>query len=143
MTYQLDEKCLSSNPAYVCWKSMKARCVNSNRKDYSRYGGRGVKVCAQWMNSFENFLKDMGERPSKDHSLDRIDPAGNYEPGQCKWSTSKQQSRNRRSNTLLTHKGKTQCIAAWAEELDLKQPTICKRLARGWSIERALSVKVA
>jgi len=81
---------------YHSWHSMKQRCENENREKYRRYGARGISVCRRWRNSFENFLKDMGKRPGSGYSLDRIDNNGNYEPGNCRWATAKQQARNKR-----------------------------------------------
>jgi hypothetical protein len=80
---------------YGTWSSMKARCYNPKSKFYSYYGGRGIKVCDRWLNSIENFIQDMGNRP-KGTSLDRINNDGNYEPNNCRWATSKEQSNNRR-----------------------------------------------
>lgn len=86
---------LYKHPLYEAWCKMKQRCYNKNHNSYKYYGERGIKVCERW-NSFENFLLDMGERPSAIHSLDRIDPNGNYEPTNCRWSTPKEQCENRR-----------------------------------------------
>lgn len=83
------------SPTYYSWVSMKTRCYNVNHKAYKDYGGRGIKVCRRWLNSFENFLLDMGERPI-DKTLDRINNNGNYEPLNCKWSTSSEQNNNQR-----------------------------------------------
>jgi len=80
---------------YDSWQSMKTRCYNSNHKFYNYYGGRGIRVCRRWKNSFENFYADMGKRPLG-RSLDRINTNGNYEPSNCKWATPKEQMRNRR-----------------------------------------------
>lgn len=83
-------------PEYKSWIAMKERCLNKNNNHYKDYGGRNIKICKEWKNSFETFYKDIGKKPSKDHSLDRIDVFGNYEPSNCRWATRSQQIRNRR-----------------------------------------------
>lgn len=80
---------------YNSWRAMIDRCSNSSHAGFENYGGRGITVCGRWQ-TFENFLADMGERPSSKHSIDRIDPDGNYEPDNCRWATAKEQRRNRR-----------------------------------------------
>ena len=84
-------------PEYNSWRAMRKRCVNPNEENYKWYGGRGISVCSEWMTSFQNFYSDMGERP-EGMTLDRIDPDGNYEPSNCRWSDYKTQTRNRRMN---------------------------------------------
>lgn len=84
-------------PEYAAWRSMKSRCLNPNVKYFEHYGGRGITVCPPWLNSSEQFIRDMGPRPSPKHSLDRIDNDGNYEPSNCRWATKQEQRQNQRS----------------------------------------------
>ena len=123
-------------PGYNVWQMMKQRCLNPNKPDFSYYGGRGIQVCERWMD-YANFYEDMGE-PPKGMQLDRIDNDKNYEPDNCKWVTRKQNCRNRRSNLLLTYKGKTQTAVEWSEELDIKASTIRLRKAKGKTDAEAL-----
>lgn len=109
---------------------MKSRCLSADHASYADYGGRGITVCTRWL-SFENFLSDMGHRPSTAHSLERKDNTKGYDPSNCVWATAKQQARNRRNNRLLTFSGRTQTLAAWAEETGIPYQTIYSRLHRG------------
>lgn len=95
----------SATPEYHAWHDMGRRCYNHKNQHYKDYGGRGISVCEQWRNSFETFLQDVGLRPTNKHTLDRIDNDGNYQPGNVRWATQKEQSANkryRRSNTGIT-----------------------------------------
>ena len=87
---------MKNTSEYRSWQSMKDRCYNPNYNQFKDYGGRGIIVCDRWKDSFENFFSDMGPKPSNKHSIDRIDNDGNYELGNCKWSTAREQVRNRR-----------------------------------------------
>lgn len=130
----------AAEPERGIWHAMIARCHNPDNKGYRRYGGRGITVCPQWRESYDVFLADVGPRPSPEHSIDRIEVNGNYEPGNVRWATMEEQSRNRTDNRYLTAFGKTQCMADWADELGLSRATLKDRLGRlGWSVEAALS----
>ncbi|MHC4453429.1 MAG: hypothetical protein ACYSWS_01875 [Planctomycetota bacterium] len=125
---------------YKSWQQMIQRCTNINISRYKDYGGRGIKVCKRWTR-FMNFIEDMGERPPG-MSIDRIHNDSGYFKGNCRWATSKQNSRNRRNNRLITHNGKTQCLSAWAEETGINANTIVWRLNHNWLIEKALTITV-
>lgn len=90
-------------PEYTAWRSMKTRCLDPNTHYYKTYGGRGIKICKRWLNSYENFLADMGRRPSPQHSLDRINNDGDYKPSNCRWATKSQQSQNQRERKRDNH----------------------------------------
>lgn len=137
-------KCrLSRKPGYSSWQGMKDRCYNRNDADFHRYGGRGIKICARWKNSFENFFADMGPRPSLKHSLDRFpDRDGDYRPGNCRWATPTEQARNRDSNHPLTFQGTTMCLTAWARKRNMNQTTLSQRILAGWPIRKALLTPV-
>jgi hypothetical protein len=135
---------LTHTPEYIAWQSMKERCLNPLTRNYRNYGGRGITVCERWVQSFQNFLEDMGQRPSPQHSLDRYpdNNGGSYEKANCRWATVAQQKRNTRRNRLLTFNGKTQCVTDWAAELRFPDSVLFKRIRRGWSVERALTTPV-
>lgn len=123
---------------FKSWESMRQRCSNPNARGFERYGGRGIKVCERWQNSFEAFLEDMGDRPDG-HTLDRIDYNGDYTPENCRWASGKEQQRNRAANATLTYDGKTMCLADWADTVGVPAKIIAWRVKRGWEISRALS----
>jgi len=113
---------------YRIWRAMKKRCRNKTELPYRDYGGRGIQVCPEWENSFEQFCRDMGKCPSDQHSIDRIDNDGNYAPCNCVWATPKQQANNRRNNRLITMRGKTQTLMQWCEELNLPYERYSNRI---------------
>lgn len=127
-------------PTYQAWCGMIKRCENPESKDWPNYGGRGIAVCERWRQDFQNFLTDMGERPSPSHSLDRIKNELGYEPGNVRWATRQEQNSNTRRNRLLTHDGRTQTLTAWASESGLHHVTIIRRLKRGLPVADALRV---
>lgn len=129
----------SNDPTYYSWRAMLKRCNNEKHVAYKNYGGRGITVCHRWQDSFVSFLTDMGERPSLQFSIDRIDSDGNYEPGNCRWATSDSQSRNRRNNVRLTLNGVTMTAAEWARKVGICQTSLQKRLKKGWPVEEALT----
>ena len=133
---------LSDTPEWRCWASMRYRCNNPSLKQYKNYGGRGIKVCERWNNSFERFLEDMGKRPSPKHSIDRIDNNGDYEPKNCRWATQKQQANNVRTNHVLEFKGESMTLTRWARKIELHPNTLLSRIRKGWSVERALTTPV-
>lgn len=131
---------MSGTPEHNAWKAMKGRCDNPNNREYPYYGGRGIQVCARWRESFETFYADMGPRPSRKHSLDRIDNDGDYSPDNCRWATRIMQANNKSSNRILEFNGKRQTIAEWSRETGISEKNITGRLnRRGWSIERTLT----
>lgn len=125
-------------PEYAAWKDAKARCYIKSVNNYDNYGGRGIRMCQRWLDSFDNFLEDMGQRPSISHSLDRIDVDGNYEPGNCRWADLRTQSNNKRNNLVFTYKGKKYTCAEAAAEFGFKPHTLAKRINSGWPINVAI-----
>lgn len=136
---------LGGTPIWRIWAGIKNRCYNKNVRCYGRYGGIGITVCERWLSGdgarsgFECFYADMGDRPTAKHSIDRIDPFGNYEPSNCRWATQSTQARNTRKSKKLTFAGKTMGVWEWQDETGISAPQILKRLGRGWSVERALT----
>lgn len=110
----------NKTPEYVTWLGIKARCYNVNSGSYPHYGGRGITVCDEWKNSFQQFLKDMGKRPTPKHSIDRYpnNETGNYEPSNCRWATREEQDRNRRSNKWFEFDGENLILTDWARKLE-------------------------
>lgn len=131
---------LSKSAEYRAWTNMKARCNNPKEKVYPRYGGRGIMVCDAWNNSFEAFINDMGMKPSKDHTLERKDNEGNYDPDNCVWASWEEQNRNRRNSVMVTVDGVEMPLAELAEKTGINYYTLHGRIFRfGWSVEKAVS----
>lgn len=126
---------------YRSWKAMRNRCANPKSHNYAIYGARGIQVCERW-NEFENFLADMGKRPTPQHTLDRIDTNGDYCPENCRWAEPRVQANNRRTNKILEYNGRSQTLTEWANELGLSVATLGWRIANNWTVESALSTPV-
>jgi hypothetical protein len=140
---------MTGTPTYYTWDSMIQRCTNPHSQSYADYGGRGIKCCDRWRfgdgirSGFECFLADMGERPSAEHSLDRINVDGDYEPGNCRWATVEEQQNNRRDNCYITWHGQTKTLKQWSEKLGIKYVTLQARIKiYGWSIDEAFTQNV-
>jgi hypothetical protein len=128
---------MSRTPTYNTWRAMLDRCRRETSKDYCRYGARGVSVCDRWM-TFANFLADMGERPAG-KSLDRWPNGnGNYEPGNCRWATPREQNINRSVAHMVAINGETKCLTEWIEQAAVAESTVRRRMSLGMSLEEAL-----
>lgn len=128
------------SPTYYSWQAMRNRCRNAKAPDYHRYGGRGIKVCARWGESFENFLADMGERP-EGTSIDRIDVNGDYAPENCRWATMREQQNNRRNNRMVTAFGQTLPLKTMCNAYHKDTRTVLERMRDGMTLEEALTAK--
>lgn len=110
---------------YRSWASMKNRCYNNKLVDFKNYGGRGIIVCDRWLNSFENFYRDMGKKPTAGHSIDRFpNKNGNYEPTNCRWATKVEQVRNQRSNIWIEYNGKKMLQKDWETYFNVSRALI-------------------
>lgn len=129
---------LVKSPEYRAYQRAKQRCGDPNDKGYHNYGGRGIEFR---FSSFEEFLDDIGFRPSNDHSLDRINNEGHYERGNARWATRFEQCRNRRTDHWITYNGKTQCLEDWAIEIKMDMRTLWDRINRhDWCISCSLTL---
>ncbi len=122
---------LSKHPLYKTYRAMLSRCTNKKAPNYSDYGGRGITVCKRWLDSFEKFLADVGERP-EDHTLDRINNNMGYEPTNVRWATQQTQCRNTRANRRIFKDGLELSIVEWSEITGIPRNTISCRLRNGW-----------
>lgn len=128
---------------YNSYRCMKRRCYCKSEPSYKYCGAKGVKVCRRWLLSFAAFLEDMGRKPSPRHSIDRYpDNDGDYEPGNCRWATPEEQSRNRPGyNRMIDVNGVARCVGEWSKLTGISEYTLRSRLDLGWSDEQAVSVK--
>lgn len=127
---------------YKSWLSMKSRCLWPSAKDYHRYGGRGITIASAWADDFAAFLRDMGER-RPGTTLERIDNDGNYEPGNCRWATKREQAQNRRpcdiTRLMITLNGVTKSLPEWSAATGIRLATLYQRHQTGWTAERLLT----
>lgn len=123
---------------YNIWTTMKTRCLCPTNKGFPSYGGRGIKICDRWRDSFENFYADMGKRPSKKHSIERINNDGDYEPENCRWATQKEQCNNQRTNRRIVVNGETLTMSQIADRAGLPYATIKARVKRNTPPEKLM-----
>lgn len=127
---------------YSAWLNMKARCLRKSSREYENYGGRGISVCKEWIESYETFRDwAMNNGYNNSLTLDRIDVNGNYCPENCRWITNKEQQNNRRNNVKYTFNGETLTLSQWSDKLGICYKTLQKRI-RNWGVERAFSTPV-
>jgi hypothetical protein len=126
-------------PEYKSWRSLRDRCGNPRNKQWKDYGGRGITVCRRW-SKFENFLADMGERPSMKHTIERKNNERGYSKSNCRWATMREQQRNRRSTRFISFRGERKCLKDWADAYGVPYATFKWRIAQGWVMARALGL---
>lgn len=131
---------MTKSREYKSWRSMKDRCTNPNNGDFDHYGGKGISVCEEWIDSFEAFLEDMGPRPVG-QTLDRIDSNKNYCKENCRWAPQLVQIRNRSCVKSIAWNGETKTIMEWASQFGISHVTLRKRL-RNWPLEKAMTAEL-
>lgn len=139
--YQPHRHDMCGTPTWRSWNGMIQRCTNEKAPAWEYYGGRGITVCPQWRD-FVAFLADMGIRP-EGKTLDRVDPDGSYEPGNCRWATMREQQRNRRDCNTFTLGGVTLTLQEWAERTGIAYEALRGRYRRNWPADKALSMPVS
>jgi hypothetical protein len=125
---------------YWSWALMKKRCYNAKWEGFARYGGRGIKVCERWLNSFANFYSDLGPKPDPRYTLHRFDNDADYEPSNCCWATPTEQANNRINNRLVDYRGRRLSLREairLAGDL-VPKDTVWRRLKRGWDLVKAV-----
>ena len=143
-TKRLTKHGKSKTPEYAVWNTMRARCNNENSTSAKDYQQRGIRVCPQWDHpqGFEQFISDMGPRPSPKHTIERKNNNGDYCPENCIWDTRENQVRNKRNNVWLEFQGKRQTLEEWARELGVRSSVLGRRVKRGWTVEAVLTTPV-
>lgn len=134
---------MSCSSEHRIWCHIKTRCYNPRNQFFARYGGRGISMCPTWVESFETFYRDMGPRPSSQHSIDRVNNDGNYQLDNCRWGTHQQQSDNRSVVKRVTFDGVTDTMAGWARRTGIPYMKLRRRIVDGWPPWRALESKDA
>jgi hypothetical protein len=129
---------MSASAEYKAWQGIHQRCENPKCDAFRNYGARGISVCERW-GVFENFLEDMGRRPSVSHSLDRKNNDLGYSEENCRWATFTEQNRNTRRNCAYEFQGENLLLPEWAERLSIDVSTLRNRIRRGWTLERVFS----
>lgn len=127
-------------PEYGVWASMKERCSNPKQKQFDRYGGRGIRVCDDWQN-FDGFISDMGHRPTPEHTIDRIDNDGNYEPGNCRWALMSDQANNKSTNIFVAIDGVKLSLTQWSRKAGIHHMTVRYRATRYFEGDLAEAIK--
>jgi hypothetical protein len=119
---------------------MRRRCLDPKNKNYSLYGARGITVSKEWEGDFMAFYRDMGPKPTKKHSLDRIDVNGNYCKENCRWATQSEQMKNTRKNNMIEFQGKRMCLKEWSRRLNVPASRIYRRVTlKGWDLGMVLA----
>lgn len=133
---------LSSSKIYYIYHMMKSRCYNKNIKTFHRYGGRGIKICQEWLDDFMNFYNwAMSNGYKEGLWIERIDNDGDYAPSNCKWATKREQCQNREQTIKITYNGQTHCLAEWSRITGINFYTLHSRHKKGWDTERMLTTK--
>lgn len=133
----MDAEKLRRKKTNQTYQDMKGRCYNEKTKQFKNYGARGIVVCDRWMESFENFIEDMGLKPDG-LTIDRIENNGNYEPGNCRWATPAEQRENQRNCNYIEFKGERKLLRSFAIEFNISEATLLYRIKKGMSVEGAI-----
>lgn len=127
------------HPMWMRYKAMLDRCYKESNDQYRNYGARGITVCERWVNSFDDYVNDLGFPPSENHTIDRVDNNLGYSPENCRWATKKDQSVNRRVTKIVTVGGVSMSLADWSKSLGLKKSAVYGRIRNGWDVVRAVT----
>lgn len=127
----------SHHRIYMIWFDMKRRCYQPKNKRYDRYGGRGIKVCEEWLDFQSFFDWSLANGYSDDLTIDRLDGNGDYSPENCRWADLITQANNRSNNHYITYQGETKTMMEWSKELNMNYSTLRRRINAGWDVEKA------